>query len=62
MRSPIPMPGLFRLAAVLGTLALPGVVSARRIIVAPSGADYPTVAAGVGAARAGDTVTVRAGT
>ena len=56
------MPGLFRLAAVLGALALPGVVSAREIIVAPSGGDYTSVAAGVGAARAGDTVTVRAGT
>src|SRR5262245_2168990 len=62
MRSRLPMPGLFRLAAVLGALALPGVVSAREIIVAPSGGDYTSVAAGVGAARAGDTVTVRAGT
>lgn len=62
MRSPIPIPGLFRLAAVLVALALPGIVSAREIIVAPSGGDYTSVATGVGAAQAGDTVTVRAGT
>jgi len=42
-------------------LLLPGIASARVIIVAPSGGNYATVAAGVGAAQAGDTVTVRAG-
>ena len=42
-------------------VALPGIVSAREIIVAPLGGDFTTVAAGVGAAQAGDRVTVRAG-
>src|SRR3989441_1240288 len=50
-----------RLAALLGALFLPGIASARQIIVAPSGGDFAAVAAGVGAALAGDTVTVRAG-
>src|SRR5260221_7659053 len=49
------------LAAFLGPLLLPGIGSARQIIVAPSGGDFATVAAGVGAAQAGDTVTVRGG-
>ena len=55
---------LRRPTAFLVALAsvLPGMVSARNIIVAPSGGNYSTVAAGVGAAQAGDTVTVRAGT
>jgi hypothetical protein len=42
-------------------LALPGIVSAREIIVAAIGGDFATVAAGVGAAQAGDRVTVRTG-
>src|SRR5437867_1636272 len=46
---------------LLRVLVLPGVVSARGIIVAPSGGDFASVAAGVSAAQAGDTVTVRAG-
>src|SRR5438445_10115248 len=50
-----------RLAVLLGALVLPGIASAREIIVAPSGGDFTSVAAGVGAAQAGDTVTVRAG-
>ena len=50
-----------RLAAFLGALFLPGIVSAREIIVAPSGGDFATIAAGVSAAQAGDSVTVRAG-
>jgi hypothetical protein len=50
-----------RLAAFLGALVLPGIVSAREIIVAPIGGDFATVAAGVSAAQAGDRVTVRAG-
>ena len=50
-----------RLAAFLGALVLPGTVSAREIIVASSGGDFATVGAGVGAALAGDRVTVRAG-
>jgi hypothetical protein len=51
----------FRLAAFLGALVLPGIVSAREIIVAPIGGDFAAVAAGVSAAQAGDRVTVRAG-
>src|SRR5206468_7469005 len=61
----LPMASFFRwgwVAALLGALVLPGIVSAREITVAPSGGDFATVAAGVGAAQAGDTVTVRAGT
>jgi len=50
-----------RLAAFLGALVLPGIASAREIIVAPSGGDFAIVAAGVSAALAGDVVTVRAG-
>ena len=50
-----------RLAAFLSALFLPGIVSAREIIVAPSGGDFATIAAGVSAAQAGDSVTVRAG-
>ncbi|TMQ54176.1 MAG: DUF5123 domain-containing protein, partial [Candidatus Eisenbacteria bacterium] len=50
-----------RLAAFFGALVLPGIVSAREIIVAPSGGDFAAVAAGVNAAQPGDTVTVRAG-
>src|SRR6058998_3282685 len=50
------------LAAFLVVSALPGIASARSIIVAPSGGDFATVAAGVSSAQAGDTVTVRAGT
>jgi hypothetical protein len=49
------------LAAFLGALVLPGIVHAREIIVAPSGGDVATVAAGVSAALPGDIVTVRAG-
>ncbi len=49
------------LSAFLAPLLLPGIVSAREIIVAPFGGDFATVAAGVGAAQAGDTVTVRTG-
>jgi len=51
---------LVLVAALLGAL-VPGFVSAREIIVAPFGGDFATVAAGVGAAQAGDRVTVRAG-
>jgi len=47
--------------ALVGALILARVVCAREILVAPSGGDYATVAAGVGAAQAGDTITVRAG-
>jgi len=59
-----PMVDSFRrytLATFLVALALPGIASARSIIVAPSGGDFATVAAGVSAALPGDTVTVRAG-
>src|SRR6267142_371902 len=52
----------YTLAAFLCAFVLPGIASARYIIVAPSGGDFATVAAGVSAARPGDTVTVRAGT
>src|SRR2546426_2336712 len=52
----------YTLATLLVALALPGIASARSIIVAPSGGDFATVAAGVSSAQAGDTVTVRAGT
>src|SRR5438552_2039429 len=52
----------YTLVAFLSAFLLPGIASARNIIVAPSGGDFSTVAAGVGAAQAGDTVTVRAGT
>jgi hypothetical protein len=55
-------PRRFLLAALLGHFLLPGIVSAREIVVAPSGGDFTSVAAGVGAAQAGDRVTVRAGT
>ena len=48
------------LGAVL-MVAGSGIVAAREIIVAPLGGDFATVAAGVGAAQAGDRVTVRAG-
>src|SRR5258705_2993480 len=64
MRPIIPMADFFRrhtLATFLVALALPGIASARSIIVAPSGGDFATVAAGVSAAQPGDTVTVRAG-
>lgn len=61
-RFPVPRSSLFRVTALVGALLLPGGVCAMEIIVAPSGGDYTSVAAGVGAARAGDTVTVRAGT
>ena len=50
-----------RLAAFLGALLLPSIALGREIVVAPSGGDFASVAAGVGAAQAGDTVTVRAG-
>src|SRR5207247_10584710 len=50
-----------RPAAFVCVLVLPRIASAREIIVAPSGGDFATVAAGVSAAQAGDTVTVRAG-
>ena len=42
-------------------LLVPGIASAREIIVAPSGGEFASVAAGVGAAFAGDRITVRAG-
>src|SRR5206468_770811 len=64
MRPVIPTMDFFqrcRLAAFFGALVLPGIVSAREIIVAPSGGDFAAVAAGVNAAQPGDTVTVRAG-
>src|SRR5882672_10200717 len=48
-------------AAFLSFLLTPGIASARQIIVAPVGGNFATVAAGLGAALAGDTVTVRAG-
>jgi hypothetical protein len=48
-------------AALLFSFVLPGAVSARVITVAPLGGNYTTISAGVGAAQAGDTVTVRAG-
>jgi len=56
----------FRLihVSVLGAVLMVAgsrIVSAREIIVAPLGGDFATVAAGVGAAQAGDRVTVRAG-
>jgi hypothetical protein len=47
--------------ACLGFLLLPGIVSAREIIVAPVGGEFATIAGGVGAAQPGDKVTVRAG-
>src|SRR6266540_2745052 len=49
------------LAAFLAALVLPGTVSAAQIIVAPSGGNFATVAAGIAAARPGDVVIVRAG-
>ncbi len=49
------------LAALLAALVLPGMASARQIVVAPVGGDFASVAAGVDAAQAGDTVTVMAG-
>src|SRR5262249_46198947 len=54
---------LFRpeLAEFVGALVLPGIVRGHQIVVAPSGGDHATVAAGIAAAQAGDTVTVRAG-
>ena len=51
----------YALAALLCAF-LPGTVSGLEIIVAPSGGAFTTVAAGIVAARPGDTVTVRAGT
>src|SRR6266513_1333915 len=51
----------FILAALFGCLVLPGLASARQIFVAASGGHYATVGAGLCAALAGDTVTVRAG-
>src|SRR5213594_3366169 len=64
MGSPIPIHDSLRRclpAAFLAALLSPGIVSARQIIVAPVAGDFATIAAGVGAALAGDTVTVRAG-
>jgi parallel beta helix pectate lyase-like protein len=64
MGSLIPITDFFQrrnLAIFLGTLLLPGIASAREIIVAPSGGEFATVAAGVSAALASDIVTVRAG-
>src|SRR5262245_8300170 len=48
-------------AMFVGALALPVAPSARQLVVAPSGGQYATVAAGIAAALPGDTVTVRAG-
>ena len=48
-------------ASLMFALDPTGIASAREIIVAPLGGDFTTVAAGVGAAQAGDRVTVRAG-
>src|SRR5580765_7229911 len=45
----------------MAALALPSIVSAREIIVAPVGGEFASVAAGVAAAQAGDRVTVRPG-
>jgi hypothetical protein len=50
-----------QLAAITAALFLPETASARQIVVALAGGDYATVAAGMGVAQAGDTVTVRAG-
>jgi hypothetical protein len=64
MGSSVPIQDSFRRflpAAFLSALLSPGIVSARQITVAPIGGDFATVAAGIGAALAGDTVTVRAG-
>jgi hypothetical protein len=47
---------------LLVALILPCTASGRQFTVAASGADFASVAAGVGAALAGDTITVRAGT
>jgi len=48
-------------AVFAAALFLSGTASARQIVVAPLGGNYATVAGGIGAALAGDTVTVRAG-
>jgi parallel beta-helix repeat protein len=48
-------------AAFIVAVLSPGIVSARQIIVAPIGGNFATVAAGLGAAVSGDTVTVRVG-
>src|SRR5258705_6227580 len=59
-----PMAGFFQrrvLSAFLSASVLPGIVSAREIVVAPSGGDFATVAAGGSAAQPRDIVTVRAG-
>jgi len=50
------------LVALAVGLVPPGVASGHSIVVALSGGNFTTVAAGVNAAQAGDTVTVRAGT
>ena len=47
--------------AVFLVSIFPGTVAARQIVVAPLGGDFVSVAAGINAALAGDTVTVRTG-
>jgi len=49
------------LAAFLACLLLPRIVCAGQIIVAPLGGNFATIAGGIAAAQAGDTVTVLAG-
>ena len=49
------------MAGVLGVLVLSGTSSAREIVVAPIGGEFTTIAGGVGAAQAGDRVSVRPG-
>src|SRR5258706_4697714 len=64
MRPPIPIQDSLRRClplAFLSAFLSPGIVSARQFIVAPVAGDFATIAAGVGAALAGDTITVRAG-
>jgi len=64
MKPLIPIQDSFRRclpAAFLTALLSPGIASARQIIVAPISGNFATVAAGVDAALAGDTITVRAG-
>jgi len=60
MSSAIRSSGL-KLATFVVALLLPGTVSGRQLVVAPSGGNYTTVAAGISAAQAGDTVRVRSG-
>ena len=50
----------YLIIAIVSAL-LPGSALAREIVVAPIGGDFTTVAAGLGAAQAGDTIRVRVG-